>query len=51
MLMLMYGARDVYKSKLTKKTCINQFFAAMWEELERESFNLQNQFESRENKI
>ncbi len=51
MLMLVYGARDVYKSKLTKKTCINQFFAVMWKELERESFNLQNQFESWENEI
>jgi len=51
MLMLVYGARDVYKSKLTKKTCINQSFAVMWEELGRESSNLQNQFGSRKDKI
>jgi len=51
MLMLVYGARDVYKSKLTKKTCINQSFAAMWEELGRGSSNLQNQFGSRGDKI
>ena len=42
MLMLVYDALDVCKSKLINKSCINQFFAVMWEELERESFNLQN---------
>ena len=51
MLMLVYGARDVCKSKLTKKRCINQSFAAMWEELGRGSSNLQNQFGSRGDKI
>ena len=48
---MLIGARDVYKSKLTKKTCINQSFAAMWEELGRGSSNLQNQFGSRGDKI